>query len=855
MSESQLLDSAFGNSILGASVWNRQKEDRPVRGHPLFSPPTKHPTIDNDDANKIGGNGQTKLDKDHYLLQRRRYDTLRSVQDYDAEETDGNDNDVEALEKSELERAVLMDCLSNHFLWSYLPKNELQLLCDKFTKKRFRSHEVIYEIGDESRHFFVLYSGEVTRRGGRKATSDDGNRNDAKYTVLGELAVLTGTPHRETVVAACNSVLFRLDRDGFHKALRPSTQFNSEERVRLLQKAIPEEMIDHFLDWELGQLASAMTARTFQAGDLLVGKETRLDSLILIARGLVTAKDVTLGGREYDDVSFGPESLKIGFGWQSILASEKESFRGNVVAQTDGVALLLSKESFSNVMGGNESLTLQHLADRRLARMELQQIPVFQDSSLSDTQLNGLLDIMHRLEFVSNDEEDMTMFRAGDKVDACMYFVREGAVTLLRNKGEDRTIIEAGNYFGEQNMLRDQNKDGKKHFVIRSPMTAIANPPKTVLDCLYLEECRGMINTSLLGLGGSEHESDTEIDIKWDDIHRKSLLGTGSFGQVWLATISSDNLGDYDYHRVVALKVQSKYQVVEAGKAERVVSEKNILASLHSPFLLKHIFSFQDESRLYMMTSLLQGGELESLIPDDGLSEQSAKFYAAGILEGLSYLHRHHIIHRDIKPQNTLINEKGYPVLIDFGFAKYVPDKTHTFCGSPIFTAPEIIRFQGHGRASDNWAWAVMVYRLVTGKYPFYEDGIDELQLYKRVCKGSIELDGSMTMEFRILMTSILYPDVSKRLGSGRNGWRDIFATPWFSNDAIIDLARLRKQDVAAPWVPETRDALDASSFHPDNADFIDIVDQCFPEIGEKQQAIFKTFGPTMHRNNRHTMM
>ncbi|KAL7471504.1 hypothetical protein ACHAXS_011777 [Conticribra weissflogii] len=645
MSESQLLDSAFGSSILGASVWNRQKEDQPVRGRPLFSPAAKNNNID-DNVEKNSGNGN-KLDKDHYLLQRRRYENFRAVDDSDVEETDDVDNNGDGLEKSELERAVLLDCLSNHFLWSYLPKNELRLLCDKFTKQRFRNHEVIYEIGDESRYFFVLFSGEVTKRGGGRQTSGPAIENDAKYTVLGELAVLTGSPHHETVVATCDSVLFRLDRDEFHNALRPSTQFNSEERVRLLQKAIPDEMIGHFLDSDLGQLASAMTAQTFKAGDLLVVKETRLDSLIIIAKGLVIAKEVSLGGRAYDDVTFGPESSKIGFGWQSILASEKESFRGNMVAQTDGAALLLSKKSFTNVMGGNESLTLQHLADRRLARMELQQIPVFQDSMLSDSQLNGLLDLMHRLEFGSDDGEEMTMFRSGDKVDACMYFVREGSVTLLRNKGEDRTIIQAGDYFGEQNMLRDQNKDGKKHFVIRSPTTAIANPPKTVVDCLYLEECRGIVNTSLLGLGESEHEDNNEIDIKWDDIHRLSLLGTGSFGQVWLATVSSEDSADNGFDcRIVALKVQSKYQVVEAGKAERVVAEKNILASLNSPFLLKHIFSFQDDSRLYMITSLLQGGELESLIPEDGLSEQSAKFYAAGILEGLSYLHRHHIIHR-----------------------------------------------------------------------------------------------------------------------------------------------------------------------------------------------------------------
>ena len=132
----------------------------------------------------------------------------------------------------------------------------------------------------------------------------------------------------------------------------------------------------------------------------------------------------------------------------------------------------------------------------------------------------------------------------------------------------------------------------------------------------------------------------------------------------------------------------------------------------------------------------------------------------------------------------------------------------------------------------------------MTGTYPFYEKGTDELQLYKRICKGSLELDGLMSVEFRMLMVAILYPDPSQRLGSARNGWRDMFASPWFANDASIDLDKLRKRELKAPWIPELRDPLDASSFHPDVSDLEDLMDATFPKISEKQQKIFSTFGP-----------
>mmetsp|Transcript_11833 Transcript_11833/g.24409 ORF Transcript_11833/g.24409 Transcript_11833/m.24409 type:complete len:104 (+) Transcript_11833:785-1096(+) len=101
-----------------------------------------------------------------------------------------------------------------------------------------------------------------------------------------------------------------------------------------------------------------------------------------------------------------------------------------------------------------------------------------------------------------------------------------------------------------------------------------------------------------------------------------------------------------------------------------------------------------------------------------------------------------------------------------------------------------------------------------------------------------------MSMEFRMLMVAVLYPNPSQRLGSSRNGWRDIFASPWFANEASFDLRKLRKQAIVAPWVPHLKDPLDASSFHPDASDMEDLMDQTFPQIGEKQQKIFSTFGP-----------
>jgi serine/threonine protein kinase len=175
--------------------------------------------------------------------------------------------------------------------------------------------------------------------------------------------------------------------------------------------------------------------------------------------------------------------------------------------------------------------------------------------------------------------------------------------------------------------------------------------------------------------------------------------------------------------------------------------------------------------------------------------------------------------------------------------AKYVPDKTYTFCGTPLYVAPEVVNFKGHDKGADHWSWAVLVYYMVTGKDTFYENGMDELALFKRICKGQFELLGYMTYEFRLLMISMLVPDPNRRLGSRAGGWKDIFRSPWFDE---VDMRRLLKRELEAPWVPDLKNPLDSSKFD-DCSKLEDKMQAKAATITKEQQKIFKTFGSVVH--------
>jgi CRP-like cAMP-binding protein len=692
-------DNENGILDLGASGWNRYKQSQTIQGKTIY-----------EQLSSMDDNIETKKKEVGYqmqLLQKRiipanlsgsESDTNGTTTSLSSSNDDGN-------KFTDLERAVLTDCLSNNFLFADHTDRNFDLIFNQFEKIKLRKNEIVVRKGTPADYLWILFQGDIKKiiddderkNIATKSKVDDNDGSNSKYIMLGELELLTQSTYKATYKASSQPcIFFRLSKQNFnlyrrgrqqrqHRPLSRTDDDTEEILKQLLQQALPKELVVYFKDDTIStkRLVSEMKYQQFSKNDVLVHKKNRhLNAVVVIAKGAVVASNISAGGRTYEDIYFGPGYQRISFGWQSVMnmntdpstntgddpVTNTTMMTGTIVAKTDGYAYVISKKAFENVFHNhfqhnhphtNDSqniLDIQHLADLRWKRSQLQQITVFKDSILDDIQINGLLDLMHHCVY----GDDEPIFKVGQKVDAGMYFVRQGSVRLESNKGKDVQIIEPGGYFGEKNMLLDQNKDGHGHHQKRSLMNAISIGPNTKVDILYLEECRKVINTTTLGLGASTVISSIDSSVLVSELIRHALLGTGSFGQVWLASRSTaGDEGEETKQDVYALKVQPKHQLLQADKAQRIVAERNILSSLHSPFIIRLYNACQDDRRLYMVTSLLQGGELEDLLPEDGLSESAAKFYAAGILEGLTYMHRRHIIHRDVKCQNCLLNNSG----------------------------------------------------------------------------------------------------------------------------------------------------------------------------------------------------
>lgn len=416
----------------------------------------------------------------------------------------------------------------------------------------------------------------------------------------------------------------------------------------------------------------------------------------------------------------------------------------------------------------------------------------------------------------------------GKPIKPCLQIISKGRVTIVSNKGEINNL-QNGGHFGEATL---QMKTGDAGL---ATITAIEDTTCQILTKKMIEGIIG--SASRLGQArGLINQRESKVSIKYQTLKKIRILGIGTFGKVWLAVDKKSN-------KVFALKLMDKKQCIEYKQHEGVIREKNILANIDHPFLLKMWASYQDDAHLMMLLDLIQGGELFSVLHTDtrdGVSNGDAVFYAACVLEGLGHLHERNIAYRDLKPENALIDSKGYCIVVDYGFAKVVTSKTFTLCGTPEYLAPEIILSKGHNKGVDYWAFGILIYEMLVGQSPFYCN--DQMRLFKKIVQGKFAYPASRPVSKAAddLIQRLLQRHQSKRLGNLKGGHVDVQKHPWFSD---IDLPKLLKRELKAPWKPQIKDALDASNFDDYSSMEREENTGRKPKLSSKEQAVFKEFG------------
>lgn len=237
------------------------------------------------------------------------------------------------------------------------------------------------------------------------------------------------------------------------------------------------------------------------------------------------------------------------------------------------------------------------------------------------------------------------------------------------------------------------------------------------------------------------------------DFEFKKELGLGSYGKVYLVTHKKTKA-------VYAMKVIDKLSEDNLEIRDNFNREIEIMYKLNHPNIVKLYGHFEDEKFCYFLMQYIPKNTLYDMVPQISKS-QNYKLIASimkDILKALYYLHsmKPTIIHRDIKSDNILLDDKKNAYLTDFGWSNYVSNfrKRTTACGTPVYLPPEIVNDKGHDQTADIWSLGVLLFKLVTGYYPFYGNTMEELEY--RITKLMINWPKNMNPEAKDLISKIL---------------------------------------------------------------------------------------------------
>ena len=245
-----------------------------------------------------------------------------------------------------------------------------------------------------------------------------------------------------------------------------------------------------------------------------------------------------------------------------------------------------------------------------------------------------------------------------------------------------------------------------------------------------------------------------------------------------------------------------KVKVIDRRSEFSIMSERNLLSKLKHPFIVNMHFAFQDFSKLYLVMDLLSGGDLRyHIAKNKTFTEQETKFFISNLILSLEYIHSQKIIHRDVKPENLVLDSKGYVRLTDFGVAKInEPDNSSETSGTPGYMAPEVLLIQNHSYAADFFALGVIGYEFMKGYRPYLgrsRKEIKDLIISKQAKIRKEDLPKGWGMVAADFINGLLQRKPNKRLGY--QNISDIKEHPWMKD---IDWELLNNKELEAPFLP-----------------------------------------------------
>jgi cGMP-dependent protein kinase len=349
-----------------------------------------------------------------------------------------------------------------------------------------------------------------------------------------------------------------------------------------------------------------------------------------------------------------------------------------------------------------------------------------------------LIEICKRMK-KQNFNEDEIVFKEGSEGDN-LYLLYKGKVQAYKG---DKFIreIEEGSCFGEASIILNECRSA-----------TIKTIEKSCIFALSKEDFFNLIDKNILDFLIRKISLQDNFSVGLDDLYYVKTLGEGKFGYVTLV---------HNERNLFAIKAVNK----KAADKQKILinyfkKERQILLTLDHQFIVKLVKTMKNEDFIFYLMEYVNGVTLGSYLETRGDSKlrnkDETQFYIAILLIIIDYLNSKKIAHRDIKPDNIMLDERGYLKMIDFGTAVVLKDFTNTIVGTPHYIAPEILLGKGYSFSADYWSIGITAFEIFFNKYPFGNQATDPMVVYKEVLKSPLNYPNNTEPSVQMFISSLL---------------------------------------------------------------------------------------------------
>jgi len=717
---------------------------------------------------------------------------------------------AEAAHKAEEERLVkqIVSSLKEIPLLSNLSSTELKALAGNFNLRSYEVGEYVMKAGETGDEFYFIHEGTADVL----MVKDDAEQKIASLRnadYFGEQALLTDSVRSASIRATSDLQVLVLNRQQFQNLTTsgdvmfaqrravvaedieedkiPEPQEYDDATLSFIKESIRENLL--FKDSEdalIEKIAPYFTQATFSAGDVIIaeGEEN--------ATKFFSIKEGTCQVSSEKDGDIVTLDSGMTFGELALLYNAPRN--ATIKAITDVKVFVMERSAYRYV-----NVTMHQQEDDSrfgfLRSVKLFQPLLANEITLIDMALTA-----------RSCEPNELIFNQGDAPDF-FYIIKEGTCegTAVKENETEEFVKNVGSFFGELALLNDEPRNATIRTGVngctllqlsREDFNQLLGPLRNILDRNAKQYELPVNDRNLLDEDGSKicdlHELETI-----------GLLGRGAFGKVTLVI-------DPNTKKSYALKAIKKKQIEEIGQSSHIVNEKRVMMMMNNRFLVNLRRTYKDNWRVYFLVDVCLGGELFTILRKKrSFNEDYTRFYIGCVVEAFDYMHNMNIIYRDLKPENLVMDKTGYIKVTDFGFAKVVPKKTYTLCGTPDYLAPEIVTGQGHGKGVDWWCLGVLTYELLSSFPPFFDD--EPMGTYRKIIQGKFKFPKYFSSDVRDLIARLLRTRPTKRLAVMKGGADNIRNHVWYNNS--FDWASLKAGEMPAPWKPEVKSVSDISNF------------------------------------------